>query len=124
MSVGIALVAGRKRVPRPATGKTALRIGFMGTVLLAARSKSMGKIVDTTKPLDPASRRYSGPPILARRLLCRDDDHDADIVLPPLAGRFARNGQRSEDRRVGKACVSTCRARVTPAPEQKKNKHP
>src|SRR3546814_15594201 len=66
----------------------------MGTVLLAARSKSMGKIVDTTKPLDPASRRYSGPPILARRLLWRDDDHDAAIVLPPLGGRIARNGQR------------------------------
>src|SRR3546814_8172893 len=95
ISLGIALVAGRKRVPRPATGKTALRIGFMGTVLLAARSKSMGKIVDTTKPLDPASRRYSGPPILARRLLWRDDDHDAAIVLPPLGGRIARN--RSEE---------------------------
>ncbi len=27
ISFGIALVAGRKRVPRPATGKTALRIG-------------------------------------------------------------------------------------------------
>ena len=29
ISFGMALVAGRKRVPRPATGKTALRIGFM-----------------------------------------------------------------------------------------------
>src|SRR6201996_1213774 len=31
ISFGIALVAGRTRVPRPATGKTALRI-FMGAV--------------------------------------------------------------------------------------------
>src|SRR5215813_10091938 len=29
ISLGIALVAGRNRVPRPATGKIALRIGFM-----------------------------------------------------------------------------------------------
>jgi hypothetical protein len=33
ISLGIALVAGRKRVPRPATGKTALRIGFMDGAL-------------------------------------------------------------------------------------------
>ena len=30
ISLAIALVAGRKRVPRPATGSTALRNGFMG----------------------------------------------------------------------------------------------
>src|SRR5215217_8951854 len=30
ISFGMALVAGRNRVPRPATGKTALRIGFIG----------------------------------------------------------------------------------------------
>jgi hypothetical protein len=29
ISFGIALVAGRNLVPRPATGKTALRIGFI-----------------------------------------------------------------------------------------------
>src|SRR5829696_8970932 len=29
ISLGIALVAGKNRVPRPATGNTALRIGFM-----------------------------------------------------------------------------------------------
>src|SRR5690606_40105807 len=35
ISLGIALVAGRKRVPRPATGKTALRMGFMQERLAA-----------------------------------------------------------------------------------------
>src|SRR3546814_7826532 len=30
ISLGMALVAGRKRVPIPATGNTALRIGFIG----------------------------------------------------------------------------------------------
>lgn len=29
ISLGIALVAGKKRVPKPATGNTALRTGFM-----------------------------------------------------------------------------------------------
>src|SRR5690349_24548251 len=43
ISFGIALVAGRTRVPRPATGKTALRI-FMGsgrdeTIKVAVRSR-------------------------------------------------------------------------------------
>src|SRR3546814_10958728 len=38
ISLGIALVAGRKRVPRPATGKTALRIGFMDEGLAPATS--------------------------------------------------------------------------------------
>jgi hypothetical protein len=29
ISLGLAFVAGKKRVPKPATGKTALRIAFM-----------------------------------------------------------------------------------------------
>src|SRR3546814_18268181 len=29
-------------------------------------------------------------------------------------GNFTRNGQRSEERRVGKECVSTCRSRWAP----------
>ena len=33
ISLGIDLVAGRKRVPRPATGNTALRMLLHGTVL-------------------------------------------------------------------------------------------
>src|SRR5688572_8779106 len=33
ISLGIALVAGRNRVPRPATGKMALRIFFMGNAV-------------------------------------------------------------------------------------------
>ena len=42
ISLGIALVAGRKRVPRPATGKTALRIGFMGAGLAAIVGQEKG----------------------------------------------------------------------------------
>src|SRR5579872_4936586 len=34
ISLGLALVAGRKRVPRPATGKTAVRITDFGVILI------------------------------------------------------------------------------------------
>src|ERR1700761_8849697 len=34
ISLGLALVAGRKRVPRPPTGKTAVRIADLGFVLI------------------------------------------------------------------------------------------
>src|ERR1700683_3669186 len=40
ISFGLALVAGRKRVPRPATGNTAVRIGLTATALIANRSIS------------------------------------------------------------------------------------
>ena len=40
ISFGIALVAGRKRVPRPATGKTALRMGFMAGSDATVRAKT------------------------------------------------------------------------------------
>src|SRR5438046_842794 len=38
ISLGTALVAGRNRVPRPATGKTAFRTRFLGVVMLASLS--------------------------------------------------------------------------------------
>src|SRR3546814_19199505 len=37
----------------------------------------------------------------------------ADAVVADL-GRFATTSQRSEERRVGKECVSTCRSRWSP----------
>src|SRR3546814_19118007 len=58
ISLGIALVAGRKRVPRPATGKTALRLGFMDDGLAATAGQGKG-----------------GEPVRAPPLL-RRDDHD------------------------------------------------
>src|SRR3546814_19520908 len=58
ISLGIALVAGRKRVPSPATGKTALRIGFMDEGLEAnarqgkdggrSEKRRVGKECDST----------------------------------------------------------------------------
>src|SRR3546814_1968959 len=50
------------------------------------------------------------------RVLVADDDTAADVIP---ADRAARDGRelhvvRSEERRVGKECVSTCRARWSP----------
>src|SRR3546814_11913719 len=42
--------------------------------------------------------------------LCYVDPHTGQ----PLAGSFMDYGMRSEERRVGKECVSTCRSRGSP----------
>src|SRR3546814_17110955 len=61
-----------------------------------------------------------------------DDDHDippwcaerpfSPLRTPPASmyGR-SRRGRRSEERRVGKECVSTCRSRWSPYHKKKKN---
>src|SRR5579864_9450106 len=41
ISLGLALVAGRKRVPRPATGNTAVRIADLGLVLITRISRAL-----------------------------------------------------------------------------------
>src|SRR3546814_12772120 len=44
--------------------------------------------------------------------------------VPPQAvyrGTHVRRNSRSEERRVGKECVSTCRSRWSPYPEKKKH---
>src|SRR3546814_18648052 len=40
-----------------------------------------------------------------------------------IEAEILSNGERSEERRVGKECVSKCRSRWSPYPEKKKNKH-
>src|SRR3546814_16666034 len=42
-------------------------------------------------------------------------------VLPRDEGAQSWNQDRSEARRVGKECVSTCRSRWSPSPKNKKN---
>src|SRR3546814_10480384 len=45
--------------------------------------------------------------------------------LPPVAGAMRhRGGGRSEERRVGKECVSTCRSRWSPYHSKKKKRIP
>src|SRR3546814_2424791 len=41
-------------------------------------------------------------------------DDDGDFVVAREQGREVRSGNRSEERRVGKECVSTCRSRWSP----------
>src|SRR3546814_17428370 len=77
---------------------------------------------------------------ILRRLLARDEagflqplerDHGrrlahshplAEFALrdPVLAPQLAQEAPRSEERRVGKECVSTCRSRWSPSPYKKK----
>src|SRR3546814_17051178 len=42
-------------------------------------------------------------------------------TLPPFDGVSALTGLRSEERRVGNECVSTCRSRWSPMPYKKKH---
>src|SRR3546814_10236905 len=42
--------------------------------------------------------------------------HQCSRLLAIAAGGGALNGPRSEERRVGKECVSTCRSRWSPYP--------
>src|SRR3546814_17664865 len=51
------------------------------------------------------------------------EDFDVGAIMLDLepAGQFA-NRHRSEERRVGKECVSTCRSRWSPYPYNKKKK--
>src|SRR3546814_19239283 len=44
------------------------------------------------------------------------------IGFRPDLGRLDGTGERSEERRVGKECVSTCRSRWSPYPKKKKTR--
>src|SRR3954469_18086150 len=57
ISFGIALVAGRTRVPRPATGKTALRI-FMGERLLAGKRTGRPFVTGFSEIEKPTKNRF------------------------------------------------------------------
>src|SRR3546814_16041243 len=43
--------------------------------------------------------------------------------MPALTVAVVSNARRSEERRVGKECVSTCRSRWSPYHKKKKNNH-
>src|SRR3546814_15094577 len=50
------------------------------------------------------------------------ENFDLDLPRGKVVSVFGPNG-RSEERRVGKECVSTCRSRWSPYHYKKKNKH-
>src|SRR5690606_4149091 len=55
-SLGIALVAGRKRVPRPATGNTALRMGFLLLIARCHRKRRASRSIELS-PMNLRPRR-------------------------------------------------------------------
>src|SRR3546814_15574321 len=61
---------------------------------------------------------HDGPSALAKARATRPDVVLCDIGLPGISGyevaRQLRAGGRSEERRVGKECVSTCSTRWSP----------
>src|SRR5579863_1019387 len=89
ISFGLALVAGRKRVPRPATGNTAVRIIDFELILirslLGLSSQRVHRLVNTFRPLE--YRRAHAVPAVALRA----------TPVPADAPE-----SRSEERRVGK----------------------
>src|SRR5579872_2281772 len=52
ISLGLALVAGRKRVPRPATGNTAVRITGLETVMESLSSRRARALIGALRPLE------------------------------------------------------------------------
>src|SRR3546814_12431446 len=60
------------------------------------------------------------PQSLTSLILAVDNDAEGERAAARATLRYARPGlERSEERRVGKECVSTCRARWTPYHEKK-----
>src|SRR3546814_6310003 len=54
-----------------------------------------------------------------------EDENRSDVPLPPLPEQTAQKPvapTRPEERRVGKACASTCRSRWSPNPTKKHNR--
>src|SRR6187397_2535302 len=64
ISFGIALVAGRKRVPSPAAGNTALRTGFFDTLRIVSHDGGRGIALGAM--LDPAFVREHFDAVVAR----------------------------------------------------------
>src|SRR3954449_3329030 len=113
ISFGIALVAGRKRVPRPATGKTALRMAFMEPVgdsepwrvytrCVKRQETLIGALSGSNdRPLFPARP----PPCVARPTVCRGRGPRAGRPLSAIAPGYHRvrcAAVRQVERRAGR----------------------
>src|SRR3546814_6601226 len=59
-------------------------------------------------------REQVSPLTLLRQSAVRPPAHRRRCVAPQIHGLRRSNSGRSEERRVGKECVSTCRARWSP----------
>src|SRR3546814_16818412 len=100
-------------------------------VLITGSSGALGRVITGRLEADPARfqvvaprRGEAGNRLLDMRDVKQIADsitkHRPDIILP-LAATFSSDfDERSEERRVGKECVSTCRSRWSPYHEKKK----
>src|SRR3546814_18896263 len=70
--------------------------------------------VSRTDPLTGLANRRSGDACLAREWARAQRYGGALGVIAIDVDRFKRYNDRSEERRVGKECVSTCRSRWSP----------
>src|SRR3546814_4455164 len=102
-------------------------------MLSALLASVLRAAVRARKSIVVAGCQGAGKPTLVRALCCEIDEHEAigtfeteyelhldqlgrhKIVHPwearPGSGERGPDGRRSEERRVGKECVSTCRSR-------------
>src|SRR3546814_20228667 len=76
--------------------------------------------------LEPRDRRFEiagiGEPVGADRPEIGEPEQVA-VILRDIAARASIRQQRSEERRVGKECVSTCRSRWSPYHYKKKKQN-
>src|SRR6185437_5388110 len=86
ISFGLALVAGRKRVPRPSTGKTAVRITDFGVILIA----SLPRITPGTPPSVSCKWVPQASPSSCSQAACRRSRKGSLLALfGPLEDRRA-----------------------------------
>src|SRR5579859_3741335 len=83
ISLGLALVAGRKRVPRPATGNTAVRIADLETVIPSFSSRGSHALIGALGPLEYG--RLQGVPGAALGAMPVPADADQAAVLALVA---------------------------------------
>src|SRR6267378_3623060 len=102
ISFGLALVAGRKRVPRPATGNTAVRMADLKVVLIGIPSRGpYGSLLGALGPLE--DRRPHAVPGAAFRAapVPANAVEAAIIALVAAAGVADAGQQRTERARLG-----------------------
>src|SRR5215472_10949343 len=101
ISLGLALVAGRKRVPRPATGNTAVRIAGLETVIRDLSLRRARALIGALRPLE--DRRPQAVPRTAFRTVPVPADTVEPAVLALIAPAGVPDaGQQSAERsRIG-----------------------
>src|ERR1700752_4254541 len=97
ISLGLALVAGRKRVPRPATGNTAVRIAGLETVIEGLSLCRARALIGALRPLE--DRRPQAVPGAAFRAVPVPADAVEAAVLALIAPADACQ-QRTERSRL------------------------